>query len=139
LIYERGGMSSLAVGLIIGAVILAVTEIVMFNPKKRVSEETKKGDIVKEKIVVSEIYGYYVTEGNETLESVAEKIYGCRECWLALYELNRDRLKKNPWKTLEKGIRLKYKKELTPEERENLKKEYMSWLRRISTGKYLPE
>ncbi len=134
-------MSSLAIGLIIGAAILAVTEMVMFYPKRQVSEEPKKPAIerVEKRETVREIYGYYVTEGNETLEVVAKKLYGCRECWLSIYELNKDKVKKNPWKTLPEGIRLRYKKELTHQERENLKREYMSWLRRISTGKYLPE
>lgn len=138
-------MSSLAIGLIVGAVILAVTEIVVFYPKKQISKKAEEPTVLntekreERREIIKDIYGYYMTEGNETLETVAKKLYGCRECWLSIYELNKSKVKKNPWKTLPEGIRLKYKKELTYQERENLKREYMSWLKRISTGKYLPE
>ncbi len=110
-------MSSLAVGLIVGAFLVALTEI------------------------SNRIFSYksYITKEGDTLEKIAKYLYDCKECWIIIYELNKDKLKKNPWKELEAGVQLRYKTYLTHYEKEQLKRDCISWLRKMSVGKVIPE
>ncbi len=149
-------MSSLAIGLIIGAFLLAISETIsnirnMTDMNNKYSTDIKGGKVKTDKKVQTEKYehntekkeliteGFYITKGGETLEAIAKEVYGCRECWLIIYDMNKEKLKKNPWKRLERGIRLRYKLALSEFEKKKLKERYLNWLRRISTGKTIPE
>ena len=132
-------MSSLAIGLIVGAILLALTEIATKVSSETVNRENTKENISSPSKPEGKKYGIYVTEGGDTLEKIAEKIYDCRECWLAIYRINRGKVKKNPWKKLRSGIELRYPEKLSEEEKESLRREYMAWLKKISTMKVITE
>lgn len=135
-------MSSLAIGLVVGAFMLAITELV-FNISKdnanKINNKAERKSVKKERVAASAKYGFYTTREGDTLEKIAKTLYGCRECWFSIYDMNREKVKNNPWKRLKEGIKLKYKLNLTFREKEEMKEKYMEWLRKVSTGKLIPE
>jgi hypothetical protein len=62
----------------------------------------------------------------DTLWDISEKVYNNSLYWPAIYDLNRDKVGEDPW-ILSQGVELKYKMELTQEEKDEAVKEAIAW------------
>ncbi len=62
----------------------------------------------------------------DTLWDISSEVYNNSLYWPAIYNLNRDKIGEDPW-ILTQGTVLKYKKTLTPEEKNRAIKEAIEW------------
>ncbi len=84
----------------------------------------------KEEVEVAEApqpqYGEVTVGWCDTLWDIAARVYGNGLYWPAIYDLNRDKIGSDPW-ILSQGMVLKYKLDLTEEEKEQALKEAIEW------------
>ncbi len=71
-------------------------------------------------------YGTWKVGWCDTLWDISSKVYGNSLYWPSIYNLNRDKIGSDPW-ILVQGRVLKYKKELTEEEKNEAVKEAIEW------------
>lgn len=71
-------------------------------------------------------YGEVTVGWCDTLWDISARIYGNSLYWPAIYHLNEEKIGEDPW-ILTQGIVLKYKMELTEEEKNEAVKEALEW------------
>ncbi len=71
-------------------------------------------------------FGKIRVEWCDTLWGISEKVYNNSLYWPAIYDLNRDKVGEDPW-VLSQGMVLKYKTELTEEEKNEAVREAIAW------------
>ncbi|RLJ71091.1 hypothetical protein BCF55_1383 [Hydrogenivirga caldilitoris] len=71
-------------------------------------------------------YGEVTVGWCDTLWDISERVYGNTLYWPSIYNLNRDKIGSDPW-ILAQGWVLKYKTELSEEEKREAVKEAIEW------------
>ena len=85
-----------------------------------------KVEVIEEKPKPGVGFGKVKVGWCDTLWEISEKVYNNSLYWPAIYDLNRDKVGEDPW-VLVQGTILKYKMELTEEEKNEAVKEAIAW------------
>ena len=88
----------------------------------KLAQKTQEPEVV----VKEDVYGEIKVKWCDTLWDISEKVYNNSLYWPAIYDVNRDKVGEDPWK-LAQGMILKYKKELTEEEKNEAVREAVAW------------
>ena len=83
-------------------------------------------------------YGEIKVGWCDTLWDISAKVYDNALYWTAIYNLNKDKIGDDPW-ILIQGKVLKYKIELTEEEKEEALKESLEWAMKFKDRKRVPK
>ncbi len=89
-------------------------------PEKPVAEETPPAPVKREE------YGTVKVGWCDTLWDISERVYNNALYWPAIYNLNREKVGEDPW-ILTQGIVLRYKLNLTEEEKDRAVREAIEW------------
>jgi len=93
---------------------------------KLASRPAPEPQVIEEKPSPGVGFGKVKVGWCDTLWDISEKVYNNSLYWPAIYDLNRDKVGEDPW-VLSQGIVLKYKTELTEEEKNEAVKEAIAW------------
>ena len=92
----------------------------------------------REEVVKEPEYGEVTVGWCDTLWDISARIYGNALYWPSIYNLNKEKIGNDPW-ILAQGWVLKYKIELTEEEKDEAIKEALEWDLRFKDRQRTPK